>query len=90
MPQNLTGTVFHGVKNIFREKSAWNVIARPLLFRPCSYHTGPTEPLSQTKEFLRNYKGGSVDLEKKENGIADIVLNHPERRNALSGKMLVL
>ena len=89
MHQNLTGTVFNAVKNIFREKSAWNTIARPVLLRPCSYHTGPTEPLSQTKEFLRDYKGGSVDLEKKENGIADIVLNHPERRNALSGKMLV-
>ena len=33
-------------------------------------------------------KGGTVDLMKNDNGIAHVVLNHPERRNALSGNLI--
>jgi len=38
------------------------------------------------KEFLCKIKGGSVDLTKDEKtGIATIILNNPERKNAISG-----
>ena len=52
------------------------------------YYNGVREELSDIKPFLQKYKGGSVDLEKKDNGICHVILNHPERRNALSGKTI--
>ena len=51
------------------------------------YYNGVKEELSDIKSDLQKYKGGSVDLEKKDNGICHVILNHPERRNALSGKI---
>ena len=52
------------------------------------YYNGVKEEISDIKPFLKKYKGGSVDLEKKDNGICHVILNHPERRNALSGKII--
>ena len=52
-------------------------------------YTGSKESIDSIKQFLKPYKSGTVDLEKKENGIAHIVLNNPERRNAFSGSMMV-
>ena len=54
------------------------------------YYNGAREELSDIKPLLQKYKGGSVDLEKKENGICHVILNHPERRNALSGKIIYI
>ena len=54
------------------------------------YYNGVKEELSDIKRDLQKYKGGSVDLEKKDNGICHVILNHPERRNALSGKIIYL
>lgn len=34
-------------------------------------------------------QGGCVNLVKQSNGVAHLVLNHPERRNAMSGSMMV-
>ena len=52
------------------------------------YHKGPKSSLSDCKNFLNQFQGGSVDLIK--NGtVAHLVLNHPERRNAMSGAMMV-
>ena len=71
----------------------WNRIAgtgfpskTTTIYRP--YYNGVKEELSDIKPFLKKYKGGSVDLEKKDNGICHVILNHPERRNALSGKII--
>ena len=52
-------------------------------------HTGKKSSTEDTKKMLNYYKGGSVDLIKQNNGIAHLILNHPERRNALSGSMMV-
>jgi len=52
-------------------------------------HTDKRKSQDEIKMFLKDYHGGSVDLVKKDNGIAHLVLNHPERRNALSGSMMV-
>ena len=57
--------------------------------RSAQIHTGEKSSIDGIKTFLSDYKGGSVDLIKQENGIAHLVLNHPERRNALSGSMMV-
>jgi len=54
-----------------------------------SIYTGNRAKFSETKEFLQKFKSGSVDLVKKDNGIAQIILNNPDRRNALSGSMMV-
>ncbi|XP_051881027.1 ethylmalonyl-CoA decarboxylase isoform X2 [Pristis pectinata] len=34
---------------------------------------------------LEQLRGGSVDLQKDQNGIATLIINHPERMNAFSG-----
>ena len=41
------------------------------------------------KTLVKKYEGGSVDLIKSEFGVAHVVLNNPERRNAMSGSMMV-
>ena len=71
----------------------WRGIARTSIpnstqCRP--YYRGVREEISDIKPHLQKYKGGSVDLEKKENGICHVILNHPERRNALSGKIIYI
>ena len=48
------------------------------------YHEGPKSSLSDCKNFLNQFEGGSVDLIKS-GSVAHLVLNHPERRNAMSG-----
>lgn len=41
------------------------------------------------REQLLTYKGGSIDLLKQDNGIAVLKINNENKRNALSGKMMV-
>eukprot|EP00092_Neocalanus_flemingeri_P027629 GFUD01029982.1.p1 GENE.GFUD01029982.1~~GFUD01029982.1.p1 ORF type:complete len:293 (+),score=84.77 GFUD01029982.1:119-997(+) len=57
--------------------------------RVAKIHTGPKQSIEDIKLFLKDYQAGSVDLIKQANGIAHLILNHPERRNALSGSMMV-
>ena len=52
-----------------------------------SLFTGDKLSLSETKLFLNKFKSGEVRLNKKENGIAVLTINNPERRNAFSGIM---
>ena len=52
------------------------------------YHEGPKSSLSDCKNFLNQFEGGSVDLIKS-GSVAHLILNHPERRNAMSGVMMV-
>ena len=54
-----------------------------------SIYTGNRATFSETKEFLQKFKSGSVDLVKNDNGIAQIILNNPDRRNALSGQFII-
>ncbi|XP_067874291.1 ethylmalonyl-CoA decarboxylase [Heterodontus francisci] len=41
------------------------------------------------KEKLQQFPGGSIDLQKDQNGIATLIINHPERMNAFSGTMML-
>ena len=50
---------------------------------------GKREPTDLIKTLVRKYEGGSVDLVKSKSGIAHVILNNPERRNAISGSMMV-
>ena len=51
-----------------------------------NHYTGPETPITSICEQFVQYKSGSIDLMKNdETGIATITINHPERRNALSG-----
>jgi len=74
-------------------KCSLRLISRSAALRPPSgfahIHTGEKSSIDSIKTFLNDYKGGSIDLIKQDNGIAHLVLNHPERRNALSGSMMV-
>ncbi|XP_062926705.1 ethylmalonyl-CoA decarboxylase [Mobula hypostoma] len=38
---------------------------------------------------LEQLRGGSVDLQKDQNGIATLIINHPDRMNAFSGTMML-
>ena len=51
-----------------------------------SHYTGSETSVKDICEQFSNYKGGQVQLHKDSvTGIATLKLNHPERRNALSG-----
>ncbi|XP_078398262.1 ethylmalonyl-CoA decarboxylase isoform X1 [Cetorhinus maximus] len=41
------------------------------------------------KKKLQQFPGGSIDLQKDQNGIATLIINHPERKNAFSGTMML-
>eukprot|EP00918_Siedleckia_nematoides_P104109 GHVU01227078.1.p1 GENE.GHVU01227078.1~~GHVU01227078.1.p1 ORF type:complete len:303 (+),score=30.58 GHVU01227078.1:101-1009(+) len=44
----------------------------------------------EEKDFLSQFRGGSVDLKLDNSaGLAHLVLNHPEKKNALSGSMMI-
>lgn len=58
------------------------------LFRRGLY-SGKRESTDLIKTLVKKYEGGSVDLIKSEFGVAHVVLNNPERRNAMSGSMMV-
>ena len=53
------------------------------------YHTGASSSLAECQQLLSQYQGGRVELTMLESGLAHLVLDHPERRNAMSGSMMV-
>ncbi|XP_069693644.1 ethylmalonyl-CoA decarboxylase-like isoform X1 [Periplaneta americana] len=78
----------------------WNILgylrqSKPLpakysQYKYLSYYSGQEPSTAEIRARLLQSTGGSVDLEKnEETGIATLCLNHPERRNAVSGKMMV-
>lgn len=51
-----------------------------------NHYTGPETPMNIICEQFSKYEGGNIELSKDDaSGIATIKINHPERRNALSG-----
>ena len=47
--------------------------------------------IDKTKKMLLQYEGGKIELSKDDqSGIAKICLNHPKKRNALSGEVKVI
>ena len=54
-----------------------------------SFFIGKRESTDLIKTLVKKYEGGSVDLVKSKCGVAHVVLNNPERRNAMSGSMMV-
>lgn len=51
------------------------------------YYEGEEVDLADIKVWLSGFKGGRVLLMKDEScGIAEIILDHPNKRNAMSGK----
>lgn len=54
------------------------------------YYNGPDVELTNVRHWLSHYQGGSVVLTfDNATGIAEIVLDHPAKRNAISGSMMV-
>ena len=54
-----------------------------------NHYLGSETNIEEICEQFSQYGGGSVDLNLDDStGIATITLNHPERRNALSGEQL--
>lgn len=50
------------------------------------YFHGDAPPMDAIRAKLLNYKGGEITCEKNESdGVAKVCINHPEKRNAISG-----
>ena len=66
------------------------MILKKVVSLSCSryLYTGSRESVDNIRVFTRQFEGGSVDLVKKDSGVAHIVLNNPDRRNAVSGSMM--
>ncbi|XP_066999689.2 ethylmalonyl-CoA decarboxylase [Anabrus simplex] len=78
----------------------WNTFRTILLSSPMlasksniklpNYYSGPELPISDIQNHLAQFEGGSFDLSIDDNsGIATLCINHYEKRNAISGKMMV-
>ncbi|KAL4657436.1 Ethylmalonyl-CoA decarboxylase-like [Arapaima gigas] len=52
-------------------------------------YSGASEVWNEIKKKLQAFPGGSVDLIKKESGIAVLTINNPDRMNAFSGTMML-
>lgn len=75
------------------------IMSRPLSTTTMFHHNkelgverydGQEVDLVEIKEWLSQYEGGSVALETNEaTGVAEIILCHPKKKNALSGIMMV-
>lgn len=49
-------------------------------------HNIAEETFSSIREYLSSFKGGKISLNKNsENGIATLVLDNPEKKNAING-----
>ncbi|PSN31661.1 Ethylmalonyl-CoA decarboxylase [Blattella germanica] len=92
------GSFKHRISGIMT--SLWNIIQRCLhssfrtkMFtnsKSVQYYNGPETPFAEIRKILLRSTGGSIDLVTDDDtGIAIICLNHPDRRNAISGKMMV-
>ena len=52
-----------------------------------NHYSGSETNLDEICDQFSKYEGGRVELCKDHlSGIATVIINHPERRNALSGK----
>lgn len=49
-------------------------------------HNVVEEPFSAIRDYLSSFRGGKISLNKNsENGIATLVLDNPEKKNAING-----
>lgn len=53
------------------------------------YNTSHGFHEEEVKKKLQQFPGGSVDLQKEDNGIGILTLNNPSKRNAFSGVMML-
>jgi len=49
---------------------------------------GPRLSVAQIKAKLTEHKGGSIDVVKHDSGVADLIINYPQKLNSLSGDMV--
>lgn len=74
--------MYSGFKNIFQKKSLNGMMA--------SVYQGIDFSLEGIKAHLDGFPGGRVDVSlNDESGIAIMSLNHPEKKNAISGNIYV-
>ncbi|KAK1338015.1 hypothetical protein QTO34_001120 [Cnephaeus nilssonii] len=53
------------------------------------YNTSHGFHEEEVKKKLQQFPGGSIDLQKEDNGIGILTLNNPSKRNAFSGVMML-
>jgi len=63
--------------------------AKILLPSHRTYAQSTPDQIAILKSEFSQYQGGSITLEKSSNGVAHMVINHPEKKNAISGSMMV-
>jgi len=55
-----------------------------------SYYNGPETDVEEICQQFSQFEAGKIELtQDQDSGIATITINHPERKNALSGSMMV-
>ncbi|KAF2357185.1 Crotonase superfamily [Trinorchestia longiramus] len=82
-------TCFATASAVFRFRQPYTILQRTklVLVRPFSSHD---EELKQARERLWPLGAGNIDLSmNSETGIATLVLRQPDKKNALSGRMMV-
>lgn len=53
------------------------------------YFLGSSSPIDEVRNKLSSYVGGQITCTKnEENGLATICIDHPERKNAITGKLM--
>jgi hypothetical protein len=79
----IEGTMWNLLYHIFQGKPLSEVCVQ---HKSVNYYNGPETAIADIRKRLLDSRGGSVDVIKNEDtGIATLCLNHPERRNAISG-----
>lgn len=74
--------MYSNLKYIFQKKSLNGMMA--------SVYQGMDFSLEGIKAYLNGFPGGRVDMSlNDESGIAIMCLNHPEKKNAISGNIYV-
>ncbi|XP_021922117.1 ethylmalonyl-CoA decarboxylase-like isoform X1 [Zootermopsis nevadensis] len=72
---------------IFKRKPVPTILKQ---YNSINYYNGPEIATAEIRKRLLQSRGGCVDVVKNEDtGIATLCLNNPERRNAISGSMMV-
>nr|CAD7393155.1 unnamed protein product [Timema cristinae] len=86
LPGHLTPSMLGLLKYLYTQNQVMS--ATPLRVSSClnSCSTFPESSMAEIRHSLQQYKGGSIDLTLDDDtSIATLCLNHPEKKNAISG-----
>ncbi|XP_007944798.2 ethylmalonyl-CoA decarboxylase [Orycteropus afer afer] len=78
------------VSHLLKKSSCESSVTKLLRWNGLSlYNTSHGFHEEEVKEKLKQFTGGCIDLQKKDNGIGILTLNNPSKMNAFSGVMML-